>query len=74
MACGAKALAALTAVADFEGNRDAAEASTALIITMNRQHDTAVEQAAPQAAEPGSEAVPVRIKAVLSGIQFTHGS
>jgi len=67
-------LAALAAVAYFEGDGDPAEAPTALIITVNRQHHAAVEQAAPDASEPGSEAVPVRVEAVFCGIQFTHGS
>ena len=66
-------LTAFVAVADFEGDGDAAEASTALIITVNRQHDPTVKQAAPDVAEPGSEAVPVGVKAVLGGIQVTHG-
>ena len=77
MACAGAAvegLAALVVVANFERDGDAAEASTALIITVNRQHDAAVKQAAPDVSEPGGEAVPVRVKAVLGRIQFTHGS
>jgi hypothetical protein len=73
MARGGEALAALISVADFEGDGDAAEASTALIITVNRQHDATVKEAAPDAAEPGCEAMTVRVKAVLGGIQITHG-
>ena len=74
MACGEEVLAALAAVADFEGDGDAAEASTALIITVNRQHDAAVKEAAPDGSEPGCEAVPVRVEAVFGRVQFTHGS
>ena len=77
MACAGPAvegLAALVVVANFERDGDAAEASTALIITVNRQHHAAVKQAAPQASEPGGEAAPVRVEAVFGRIQFTHGS
>ena len=65
---------AISRAAHFKRNRNPAKASTALIITVNRQHDPAVKQAAPEVAEPGSETVPVGVKAVLGGIQFTHGS
>ena len=77
MACGGERLTALAAVAYFEGDGDAAEASTALIITVNWQHDAAVKQAAPDGAEPSSEPVGRgvgRENAVAGGIQFTHGS
>ena len=74
MACADERLTTLAAVAGLERDGDAAEASTALIITVNRQHDAAVKQAAPNASEPGSKAVPMRVEAVLGGIQFTHGS
>jgi hypothetical protein len=55
-------------------NRDSSKASTALIITVNRQHDPAVEQAAPDAAEPGSEAVSrfVGRIPVFRGIEVSH--
>jgi len=45
-----------------ERNRDAAEAATALIITVNRQHDFAVEQAAPQVAKQSEERARRRLR------------
>jgi hypothetical protein len=47
-----RAAAALT---HFKRNRNPAKASTALIITVNREHHATVEQAAPDGAEPGKE-------------------
>ena len=66
-------LPALAAIAGLERDGDAAEASTALIITMNREHDAAVKQAAPNAPYPGCEAAWRRVDAGSGGIQFTHG-
>ena len=48
---------AFASAAHLKRNRDPSKASTALIITVNRQHDPAVKQAAPYAAEPRPEAV-----------------
>jgi hypothetical protein len=62
------------AASHFKRNWDSPKASTALIITVNWEHDPAVEQAAPEAAEPFREAVfglVWRIPA-LSGIEFSH--
>ena len=54
-----------------ERNRDAAKAATALIITVNRHHDAAVEQAAPEVAKPALGSAIVR----LGGwIHFVHSS
>jgi hypothetical protein len=59
------------AAAHFKRNRDFPKASTALIITVNRQHDPAVEQAAPDAAEPTGKAMFGLVPAVC-GIEVSH--
>ena len=62
------------AAAHFKRNRDSSKASTALIITVNRQHHPAVKQAAPDAAEPRREAVSgfVGRIAAFRGIEVSH--
>ena len=44
----------------IERDRDAAEAATALIITVNWQHHPAMEQAAPEVTEPVGKVTPAR--------------
>ena len=61
----------VTGPADFKRNRDSSKAPTALIITVNRQHDLAVEQAAPDAAEPRREAMSGLVPS-LGGIKISH--
>ena len=60
-----------TGAAHLERNRDPSKAPTALIITVNRQHDPAVEHAAPDAAEPRPEAM-FGFVLVRRGLEVSH--
>src|SRR5258708_24409375 len=62
---------AIVRAAHLKRNRDPSKAPTALIITVNRQHHPAVEQAAPDAADPSSEAV-FGFVPVFCGIEISH--
>ena len=66
---------ALAAAPRLKRDGNPAKASTALIITVNRQHYSAVKQAAPDPADPGQEAVGRRFgrrEAALGRIQLSH--